>query len=501
MHMKNLLSRLTALPYTWYLIGIALIATILRSLSITKADIWHDEGYTAMMTAHPPLEIIRLAVQDFHPPLYALAVHAWSALFGTSELALRSLSLVCGVVTVVLIYFIMKRLRFSEATARVATLLAAFAPFLIRYSQEARMYAMAAVLVCAATLVMLIAIDYKGHQTRKKHLIWWLAYGVLMTAAIYTHYYAGFIVFAHVGYAWYRYGGLKKLVSTPAWWIGNLTTVALFLPWVPIAIAQFSRVQKGYWIPPVDAETIPNTLMQFTSFSSNLLNSGIEFLLVTLFACIVTAVIMKTPKAERPSIWFVVAWIFTPLLIAFFISVVKQPVYYDRYFIYSAAGFSCLVAILIMNSRAKTVLKAGLVTAVLTLSCSGILQVANAANHQMSTVANYVATHAAPGDLIISGELYTYFDFSYYNTSELPVHLYSKEKLIQTGESSLIYDKQNEIVVHNFNDLNDTDTVRVWLVGKTGEHDYDTTLIPSTWRLISTTQAGDSSVRLYTLPR
>ena len=499
--MNTLLSRIITLPYKWYLTGIALLAAILRMLTITKSDIWHDEGYTAMITTFSPAEIISHSMRDFHPPLYSLTTHAWSLLFGTSELALRSLSLTCGVITVILIYFIMKRLRFSESTARVATLLAAFAPFLIRYSQEARMYGMAAALVCAATLAMLIAIDFHSHRNRKKQLIWWLVYGILMAAAIYTHYYAAFIVFAHIGYAWYRYGGFKKLISTPSWWVGNLTTVILFLPWVPMAIEQFSRVQKGYWIPPIDAETIPNTIMQFAAFSSNLLNSGIEFLIASGLVCLIAIHFLSSHKQDRPKLWFVVAWVFSPLLIAFIISIVKQPVYYDRYFIYSAAGFSCLLAVLIMQSKTSRSIKAGIITATLLLSCGGILQVANAANHQMNTVASYVNSNAKDGDYILSGELYTYFDFSYYNKTNLPVHLYSENDIIDTGESSLIYKERDTIVLHSMEDIGKTDSRRVWLVGKTGEHDYDTTLIPATWRLVSTTQAGDSSARLYELPR
>lgn len=497
--MKKLLSFFITLPVHWYLIGITIIATLLRSLSITKAAIWHDEGYTALIATFSPLEIIGHAVRDFHPPLYALTVHGWTTLFGTSELGLRSLSLVCGVGTVILIYFIMKRLGFRESIARVATLLAAFAPFLIRYSQEARMYGMAALLVCAATLTLLIALDYAKKGTAAQRYGWWIGYGVLMAAAIYTHYYAAFIVFAHIGYAWHRYGGFKNLIRTPAWWTGNLAAVALFLPWIPTAIEQFTRVQKGYWIPPISAETIPNTVMQFVAFSSNLLNSGIEFLIVAALVCLVTVLVMRTTKPQRPALWFVIAWVTSPLLIAFIISIVKQPVYYDRYFIYSAAAFSCLIAILIMNSRARSGMKALLIGAVLLLSTAGTLQVAAAATHKMNVVAAYVAKHAQPNDFIISGELYTYFDFRYYNSTDLPVHLYSANNLIPTGESSLIYDDQEDIVTHDLRDINTTGAERVWMVGKTGEHDYDTTLIPNSWQLVSVTQAGDSSLRLYTI--
>jgi len=487
----------TSLSFRWYLLGIVLIATILRLLTITKADIWHDEGYSAMIISFPPAEIIGHAVRDFHPPLYALMLHWWSLLFGTSELALRSLSLVAGVATVVLVYFIIKRLRFSETTARIATLFATFAPFLIRYSQEARMYGIAAFLVCAATLAMLIALDYSKKANAKKQLIWWIIYGLLMAAALYTHYYAAFIIFVHIGYAWYRYGGFKSLISNKFWWTGNLIAAGLFSTWLPVAVAQFSRVQQGYWIPPVDAETIPNTLMQFFAFSSNSLNAAVEFILTLLLACLVTIFMMRTAKPRRPSIWFVIAWMSVPLLIALGVSIIRQPVYYDRYFIYSAVAFSALLAILITNARLRASIKTALVCGVLIISMLGIMRVAQSATHQMNTVATYVNEHSEPNDLIVSGELYTFFDFSYYNTTGKPLHLLSKDPLISTGESSLIYANQDEIVFHDLQDINATDAERVWLVGKTGSHDYDTDLVPANWQLISHIEAGDSSVRLF----
>jgi uncharacterized membrane protein len=492
----------TSISYKWYLLGIALIATILRLLSITKADIWHDEAYSAMIISFPPAEIIGHAIRDFHPPLYALTLHAWSLLFGTSELALRSLSLVCGVATVVLIYFIIKRLQFNEITARVAVLLAAFAPFLIRYSQEARMYGMAALLVCGATLAMLIALDYSKKVTdKRKQLLWWIIYGLLMAAALYTHYYTGFLLFVHVGYAWYRSGGFVQLIRNRYWWTGNLLAAGLFSAWLPVAAAQFSRVQQGYWIPPVDAETTPNTFMQFIAYASNTLNPAIEFLLAVVFACIVTLFTARAPKKQRPAIWLVIAWMTVPLLIAIAISIVKQPIYYDRYFIYSAVAFSCLIAILIVNARIRSWVKVSLVGVALIISTIGILNVAKSSTHRMGEVARHVNANSQESDFIISGELYTFFDFSYYNKTDKQLHLLSKDGLIRTGESSLIYDKKEQIVVHSLQDINQSNSRRVWLIGKTGEHDYDTTLIPRNWRLISHTQAGDSSARLFEIIR
>ena len=115
----------------------------LRFINITKSSIWHDEGYSLMLAPQSVSQILARTGRDVHPPLYYLSLHFWLELFGHSELAARSLSLACSVGTIVVIFFLMRDL-FGPRPARLAALLAAAAPFLIRYAQEARMYAMVA---------------------------------------------------------------------------------------------------------------------------------------------------------------------------------------------------------------------------------------------------------------------------------------------------------------------------------------------------------------------
>lgn len=495
--MKSLLAGFLALPIRWYLIALAIVATTIRLVGITKADIWHDEGYTMMLIQHEPLDIIARTARDFHPPLYYLLSHWWCGLFGTSELAIRSLSLLCSVGVVILIYFIAKRLRFSEATARLAVLFAAFGPFLVRYSQEARMYGVAALLVTAATLALLIALDDARQTSNKRRRFqWWVIYGLLMASALYTHYYTAFIVVVHIGYTWHRLGGFRQMVANKAWWLGNMIAAGSFAFWLPILATQLQRVTGGFWIPPVDAGTIPDTLMQFFVYGSNFLPSSIALLVLVTLACYIATTISKSPKAMRPPLLFTVGWLVVPLLLAVVVSL-KQPVYVDRYFTYSSVAFYLLLAALVSHAQLKTWQKAILAIAIVGIFCIGIFNVYQQANHQMGMIGRYVSQHFQPNDEIVSAELYTYFDFSYYNHSGAPVHLLSTDHLSGYGETSLLYDRQNQLVVPSLSSLNKTRQQRVWLVGKTGPHDYFTTLVPQKWHLISVTEAGDSAVHLY----
>jgi hypothetical protein len=101
-----------------------------------------------------------------------------------------------------------------------------------------------------------------------------------------------------------------------------------------------------------------------------------------------------------------------------------------------------------------------------------------------------------PGDEVVSGELYTFFDFSYYNHTGATLRLLAPGGVNGYGESSLIYDRADQIVVHSLSDVHPA-SGRVWLVGKTGPHDYYDQS-PANWQPIGPKQEhGYTAVQLY----
>jgi hypothetical protein len=122
----------------------------------------------------------------------------------------------------------------------------------------------------------------------------------------------------------------------------------------------------------------------------------------------------------------------------------------------------------------------------------GLRNVNSQANHQMGSVISNLNKNFIPGDRIISGELYTYFDGSYYNRTGSEILLYTGGgRPNGFGESGLIYNRG--IYIDSYDELKPG---RVWVIGKTGEHDYYKN-IPSNWRLINTYSGGYSELRLY----
>jgi 4-amino-4-deoxy-L-arabinose transferase-like glycosyltransferase len=209
----------------WPLLPVAALAAALRWFRIDAQSLWYDEGISAHQLTRSFLEIVRAAAQDTHPPLYYWTLKAWGETIGSSELGLRSLSAVGGLLAVVLTFFIGRRL-FGTLAGTLAALLLATAPLAVYYSQEVRMYAQ-------VTAVGLLAVY--AYVLRKN----WL-YVVAGIATLYTQYLGAALLIAinlHAVIFW-------RSRSRREWgvWLGANVIVALaFLPWLPTFIDQQSH--------------------------------------------------------------------------------------------------------------------------------------------------------------------------------------------------------------------------------------------------------------------
>jgi mannosyltransferase len=171
------------------LVGLVLVAAVLRFATITSQSYWLDESQAVHELQLPFGAMLHAwSTTEWNPPLYLLLAWPWAKLFGTGELGLRSLSALLGIAVVPLLYLSGRELISSRA-GLVAAALAAVNPFLIWYSQEAREY-MLLVALCAASL-WCFARAWRAPTGRR--LLWWAVFSAL---ALLTQYFAGFLIAA-----------------------------------------------------------------------------------------------------------------------------------------------------------------------------------------------------------------------------------------------------------------------------------------------------------------
>jgi len=236
------------------LVAILLLATALRFYRIDAQSFWNDEGNSARIAERSVDLIIAGAAGDIHPPLYYLALQAWRSVFGDGETALRGLSALFGVLTVLFTYLLGSRL-FEPRVGLIAALLAAANPFLIDYSQEARMYMMLTAIGVVGMYLLVRLIDFWSLRPRIHitHRRYYVLYVMVMAAGLYTHYAFPFVFITQcaIVLAWALARPGRALARLGSWLPLAIAAVVLFLPWLPIALRQI-----GGWPPqaaPMDA--------------------------------------------------------------------------------------------------------------------------------------------------------------------------------------------------------------------------------------------------------
>ena len=238
------------------LVAILLLATALRFYRIDAQSFWNDEGNSARIAERSADLIIAGAAGDIHPPLYYLALQVWRSVFGDSETALRGLSALFGVLTILFTYLLGSRL-FEPRVGLVAAFLAAVNPFLIDYSQEARMYMMLTAIGVVGTYLLVRLIDFWSLRPRIHitHRRYYVLYVLAMAAGLYTHYAFPFVFIAQfaIVLAWALHRPGRALARLGSWLPPAIAAAVLFLPWLPIALRQI-----GGWpsqTAPIDAGT------------------------------------------------------------------------------------------------------------------------------------------------------------------------------------------------------------------------------------------------------
>lgn len=224
---------------------LAMIVTFGLALWLSRGvSVWFDENYSIMVAQRPVSELVALTAVDAHPPLYYLLLKAWGSLFDWNELALRSLSALFGALSVGAMALLVRQL-FTRNVAVAVLPLVVFAPFLLRYDYEIRMYSLVTFIGVFATWVLV-----RAQQSRK--LAWWIGYGLLVAVGMYTLYMSAVIWLAHL--VWLMVVARQKKESTirqPYWIAYGVAAIAL-LPWLPTVVHQL--VDSA--LPPMDALTL-----------------------------------------------------------------------------------------------------------------------------------------------------------------------------------------------------------------------------------------------------
>lgn len=222
----------------WLWIGGGLVALMALSAFMRSrylsGQLWMDEAITTGVSSHALTAIPGVLRYDGNPPLYYMTLHVWMSLFGSSETATHSLSLLFGVLTVPAGGWAAWTL-FGRRAGIMAALLFAFNAWLTAYAEETRMYELMGLLGVLATTGFLL-----GFVNRRRRFLF--LFGGALTLMLYTHSWGTFFfagsVLALIP-SLIASDDRKRLVRDAV--ITFVGAGVLYLPWVPTLLYQVAH--------------------------------------------------------------------------------------------------------------------------------------------------------------------------------------------------------------------------------------------------------------------
>ncbi|MBI5619574.1 glycosyltransferase family 39 protein [Candidatus Gottesmanbacteria bacterium] len=283
-------------------------------------SIWRDEAFS-ILAASRPLSFIfqNLGIE---PPLYYLLLHFWMKLFGTSEIAARSLSFLgFGFATVIVIYWAEKLFK-RHWLSWYLPLIFFVNPMLVYYAFEVRTY---------GWFMFFAVLSFFAYLEKR-----WKLFIIANVLGFYNHTYMLFVPLSQALY-WAIVNRQKVLhfqwraVFRQREIRSFFVIFALMIPWI-IRIAQQSVYLKHAWYFPVDIHLVKSVLgNMFVGYEGTPwylwpFTAYLSIVLVCLF------LFALAPRVTRRRNLFFFLMAVVPLTLVIGVSFVK-PLFVNRYLI------------------------------------------------------------------------------------------------------------------------------------------------------------------------
>lgn len=369
----------------------------LRLSHLGSKSLWLDEGATVALA--------RASWQHFAwvwwhgeanlQTIYFLLMRGWVR-FGISEAWLRLPSALFGIASIPLIYVVGRKLMASKAALAAAALLT-FSPTHVEYSQEARSYALAILLVLLSTYVFVAAVQ----SGRRRDWVLWTILGV---AAFYTHDFAALILVAQACSLVFR----KNAPWRPAM-LGGAIIFLCGLPAITYIFRASPENLHFLWMPRPTPKELWHLAMFFGGSGAKVAVSAV------LWIAGVVAVVRSRRSANRDHFWramLIVLWAVVPVVITALVSL-PHPMFLQRYMIFSLPA-TILLAALGMSVLHRGHVGAIFVVVLCAISVPTIVESYSKPREDWRGASNAILSSASPGDAVVFFPFYTRIMLDYY---------------------------------------------------------------------------------------
>lgn len=287
---------------------------------------WRDEAFSYLLAKKNILEIIIHSAKDFNPPLYYIILHFWIKIFGSSEIAIRSLSLIFFWATIYVAFLFLENiLKIKSRLFRIIYLsLFIINPLLVYYGFEARMYSMFAFF----SLLSFYSLLKKDVKT----------YLIATVFGMYTHYFMIFVVLIQL----LIFKSKKQIIS-----------LILFIPWITFLIIKNQNLLSSFWIQSSSKTDLINFIGRIYTGYENTFNffenkiNNIKNLSIIIILIIISGFLIKPKNNYQKKIFkTLILWSIPIPFLIMIISFIK-PIFNPRYLIFANIGLILLMIFII----------------------------------------------------------------------------------------------------------------------------------------------------------
>lgn len=477
----NSMNKRTAL---WFLLVIIIVGIAVRSYHLTARSIWFDEAFTWRLSQFPVTELTARTAADAHPPAYYLLLKSWTWVFGSSLLALRSLSVAGAGLTLLAAYLLAASAWRSRPAGLIAATFFAVSAWQIPFAWETRMYTLGTALTLLTTWLLLRQVRASSSARSSRAVVGWLAYALLAAAFLYVHNLAVLVLGTQALFVvgvllTQTRARLAEVTAAPlarqallAFGIGSL----LYLPWLPVLVQQMGRVQAGYWVAPITRWSIPETAYRFL-IPSQETPPHLASLLSLAFIITAFMWLVVGEKRSRDAAFLITLLVFLPILSMIGMSLVGQSLYQDRFFVFFHAALIVGIAALVARirfPRLRWAAAVGIVILSLGVSLRAWQKLAISEHPGLAGAMQFLATQDNAHEVYVSSP----FIF-------LPVVFYAQQESTAPASAKLLHDSSDIIYFAGGTVLKEGEVVSLQAL--------TTTAVSSLW-IVDTTGFGESEI-------
>lgn len=347
-------------------------------------SIWRDEAFTYLLTKESIPNIFYFASKDFTPPLYTLLLKFWIWIFGSSEIAMRSLSLLFYILSAYFFYlFLVKIIKIKTVWKYLYMGLFLLNPMLHYFAFEARTYSLL-FLITIMSFYFLLSKKYK-------------AYLISISIGLFTHYFMFMVISVEIIYILISEKRPIKIIKKMA------IPFLLFFPWFIFVLKQNNLVNEPFWINEVSKDhlkLIPAILYSGYETGFYYLNEIASNLNLTIFSYLFAGIFLfYRGKIKNKKIFYLLLlWTLLPALITLAVSNIK-PVFLSRYLIISTTGL--LLILVFINEHLSKFVKYILFSILLIQTFNyAVIQVENRNKAPYRKVISEIKSQSKQNDLL-----------------------------------------------------------------------------------------------------